>query len=54
MDSPHYWVQYAMCRLSFSDYNRAQNYLTNAYQKAETKKEVIILITLTLNRLVYI
>lgn len=37
MDSPHYWVQYAMCRLSFSDYNRAQNYLTNAYQKAETK-----------------
>ena len=38
MDSPHYWVQYAMCRLSFSDYNRAQNYLTNAYQKAETKK----------------
>lgn len=38
MDSPHYWVQYAMCRLSFSDYTRAQNYLTNAYQKAETKK----------------
>ncbi|KII73949.1 hypothetical protein RF11_03252 [Thelohanellus kitauei] len=37
MDSPHYWVQYAMCRLSFSDYSRAQNYLTNAYQKAETK-----------------
>ena len=26
-----------MCRLSFSDYSRAQNYLTNAYQKAETK-----------------
>lgn len=39
MDSPHYWVQYAMCRLSFSDYVRAQNYLTNAYEKAETKKE---------------
>ncbi|WP_323663747.1 SIR2 family protein [Pectobacterium carotovorum] len=39
MDSPHYWVQYAMCRLSFSDYSRAQNYLTNAYQKAATKKE---------------
>lgn len=38
MDSPHYWVQYAMCRLSFSDYGRAQNYLLNAYQKAETKK----------------
>lgn len=38
IDSPHYWVQYAMCRLSFSDYNRAQNYLTNAYQKAEAKK----------------
>lgn len=38
MDSPHYWVQYAMCRLSFSDYNRAQNYLTTAYQKAEAKK----------------
>lgn len=38
MDSPHYWVQYAMCRLSFLDYNRAQNYLTNAYQKAEAKK----------------
>ncbi|MFX4311084.1 SIR2 family protein [Enterobacter sp. 63] len=37
IDSPHYWVQYAMCRLSFSDYGRAQNYLTNAYQKAETK-----------------
>ncbi len=37
MDSPHYWVQYAMCRLSFSDYGRAQNYLLNAYQKAETK-----------------
>ncbi|HHH1817372.1 TPA: SIR2 family protein [Yersinia enterocolitica] len=40
MDSPHYWVQYAMCRLSFSDYGRAQNYLTNAYQKAETKKGI--------------
>ncbi|EGR0468143.1 SIR2 family protein [Vibrio cholerae] len=39
MDSPHYWVQYAMCRLSFSDYGRAQNYLTNAYQKAESKNE---------------
>ncbi|MDY0856224.1 SIR2 family protein [Klebsiella aerogenes] len=38
MDSPHYWVQYAMCRLSFLDFNRAQNYLTNAYQKAEAKK----------------
>ncbi len=37
IDSPHYWVQYAMCRLSFSDYGRAQNYLTNAYKKAETK-----------------
>ena len=37
MESPHYWVQYAMCRLSFSDYGRAQNYLTNAYQKAESK-----------------
>lgn len=37
MDSPHYWVQYAMCRLSFSDYVRAQKYLTNAYQKAANK-----------------
>ena len=37
IESPHYWVQYAMCRLSFSDYPRAQNYLTNAYQKAEAK-----------------
>lgn len=37
LESPHYWVQYAMCRLAFSDYTRAQNYLTNAYSKAEKK-----------------
>ncbi|PML78145.1 SIR2 family protein [Enterovibrio norvegicus] len=38
LDSPHYWVQYAMCQLSVSNFGRAQNYLTNAYQKAEAKK----------------
>lgn len=37
-ESPHFWVQYAMCRLSFSDYSRAQKYLSNAYQKADAKK----------------
>ncbi|QSX32362.1 SIR2 family protein [Shewanella avicenniae] len=37
MESPHYWVQYAMSRLSLSDFSRAQNYLTNAYEKARNK-----------------
>lgn len=37
MESPHYWVQYAMSRLSYSDYHRAQNYLTNAYEKAKNR-----------------
>lgn len=32
---PHYWVQYAMCRLSFKDYPAAQIYLTDAYSYAK-------------------
>ena len=39
MESPHYWVQYAMCQLSVSNLARAQTYLTNAYEQAETKNK---------------
>ncbi|HFQ4980139.1 TPA: SIR2 family protein [Vibrio vulnificus] len=35
--SPHYWVQYAMCRLAFDDYKKAQDYLTTAYEQARMK-----------------
>ncbi|MDF2413054.1 hypothetical protein [Aeromonas sp. 1HA1] len=31
---PHYWVQYAMCRLSFGDILQAQEHLTSAYDFA--------------------
>lgn len=37
MKSPHYWVQYAMCRLAFSDYRKAQDYLDTAYEQARNK-----------------
>lgn len=37
MRSPHFWVQYAMCRLSFDDYKKAQDYLTTAYEQARLK-----------------
>ncbi|EGR1111459.1 SIR2 family protein [Vibrio cholerae] len=37
MRSPHYWVQYAMCRLAFDDYKKAQDYLTTAYEQARMK-----------------
>lgn len=37
MRSPHYWVQYAMCRLAFDDYRKAQDYLTTAYEQARMK-----------------
>nr|WP_246782772.1 SIR2 family protein [Wohlfahrtiimonas chitiniclastica] len=37
MKSPHYWVQYAMCRLSFKDYIKAQDYLDTAYEHAKAK-----------------
>ncbi|EMK3363205.1 SIR2 family protein [Vibrio parahaemolyticus] len=37
MRSPHYWVQYAMCKLAFDDYKKAQDYLTTAYEQARMK-----------------
>lgn len=37
--SPHYWVQYAMCRLSFNDYAQAQTYLTDAYVLAKQRSD---------------
>lgn len=37
MKSPHYWVQYAMCRLAFKDYKKAQDYLSTAYEHAKAK-----------------
>lgn len=39
MKSPHYWVQYAMCRLAFNDYKKAQDYLTTAYTQALSKNK---------------
>ena len=38
LSSPHYWVQYAMCRLAYNDFQKAQDYLTTAYEQAKTKK----------------
>lgn len=34
---PHYWVQYAMCKLSVKDIITAQNHLNTAYHCAELK-----------------
>ncbi|WP_104401101.1 SIR2 family protein [Vibrio penaeicida] len=39
MKSPHYWVQYAMCRLAYNDYKKAQDYLTTAYEQARNKNK---------------
>lgn len=36
-DSPHYWVQYAMCRLSMGDFDSAQIYLNDAYSLARAR-----------------
>jgi len=36
-DSPHYWVQYAMCRLSIGDLESAQTYLNDAYALANSR-----------------
>lgn len=38
-DSPHYWVQYAMCRLSIGDLDSAQTYLNDAYSLANSKED---------------
>ncbi|MDC5819458.1 SIR2 family protein [Vibrio europaeus] len=40
MRSPHYWVQYAMCRLAYNDYKKAQDYLTTAYEQARSKNRI--------------
>lgn len=37
-ESPHYWLQYAMCRLSINDTNTAQTYLNDAYNLARAKE----------------
>jgi len=34
---PHYWVQYAMCRLSFGDTVTAQEHLESAYKYADQR-----------------
>ncbi|HFU0229970.1 TPA: SIR2 family protein [Vibrio parahaemolyticus] len=34
---PHYWVQYAMCRLSFGDTGTAQEHLDSAYKYADQR-----------------
>ncbi|KAF7785763.1 hypothetical protein PRUB_a0142 [Pseudoalteromonas rubra] len=36
-EHPHYWVQYAMCRLSFGDIVEAQEHLSSAYRFAQKK-----------------
>jgi hypothetical protein len=36
---PHYWVQYAMCRLSFGDTKIAQEHLDSAYKFASLRKD---------------
>ena len=36
-EHPHYWVQYAMCRLSFGDTSDAQLHLTSAYKFASKR-----------------
>jgi len=36
-EHPHYWVQYAMCRLSFGDTIEAQQHLTSAYKFANRR-----------------
>jgi hypothetical protein len=33
-NTPHYWLQYAMARISIDDFDKAQNYLQTAYAKA--------------------
>lgn len=38
-DSPHYWVQYAMCRISIGDTESAQTYLNDAYTLARSKDD---------------
>ncbi len=38
-DSPHYWVQYAMCRLSIGDVDSAQIYLNDAYSLARSRTD---------------
>ncbi|EPC4486339.1 SIR2 family protein [Serratia liquefaciens] len=38
-DSPHYWVQYAMCRLSMGDLDSAQTYLNDAYSLARSRTD---------------
>nr|WP_275124942.1 SIR2 family protein [Vibrio fluvialis] len=36
---PHYWVQYAMCRLSFGDTVTAQEHLDSAYKYADQRDD---------------
>lgn len=36
-EHPHYWVQYAMCKLTFDDYLASQRYLDTAYSLAAKK-----------------
>jgi tetratricopeptide (TPR) repeat protein len=36
---PHYWVQYAMCRLSFGDTLMAQEHLDSAYKYADQRDD---------------
>jgi hypothetical protein len=37
VDDPHYWVQYAMAKVTAPDFSKAQQYLDNAYGKARAK-----------------
>lgn len=34
---PHFWVQYAMAKIASPDFDKAQQYLDNAYAKAQDK-----------------
>jgi hypothetical protein len=36
-EHPHYWVQYAMCKLTFDDYPTANRFLASAYSLAAKK-----------------
>jgi hypothetical protein len=36
--SPHYWLQYAMARMTYKDFTKAESYLSQAYSIADTKE----------------
>lgn len=37
VQDPNFWVQYAMAKIALPDFNKAQQYLDNAYEKANNR-----------------